>query len=204
MKIFSANDSIFQKVALDYLEQGDVDHSIPSEGHVDDAARWSPEPETKNKYATEDDHDRLRDAGFAKPEDEDGSYIKWHEGDEADVHRISHAIWPSQGGLWTHVKQDLNLPWPDQYVKTHHPDLTGALREYNRYRMAEPRRYLSSYDPQFEDNRTCLYYMNCNNPASAVYDHPQFGPIPTCDEHGAKKGIKDTERWHPYLEGFEE
>lgn len=52
----------------------------------------------------------------------------------------------------------------------------------------------------FENNRTCNYYVNCTNPAAAEYDHPQLGRIPMCNEHGAKKGVKDTERWHPYPE----
>jgi hypothetical protein len=142
MRILAAADSIFHmRLALDYLDQGDVDHSIPSDGHVDDAARWSPEPETRNQYATEEEHDRLRDAGFGKPEDEGGSYMRWHNGGSEDTRRIQHVIWPHSDGTWIHVKQDTNLPWPAQYEKTEHPDLTSALREYNGYRMAEPHRY---------------------------------------------------------------
>lgn len=141
MRILAATDSVFYKHALDYLTEGDVDYSIPSEGHIEDAARWSPEPETRNQFASEEDHDRLRDVGFAKPEDENGSYMKWHPGDEADVYKIQHIIWPNQDGTWTHVKQDRNYPHPADYIRTEHPNLTGALREYNGYRMAQPRRY---------------------------------------------------------------
>jgi hypothetical protein len=142
MRILAAVDNIFhRRHALDYLQQGDVDHSIPSTGHVDDAARWSPEPETRHRYATEDDHDRLRDAGFGKPEGDGGSYMKWHPGRGENSYNVQYAIWPNSDGSWTHVKQDRNLPWPEQYAKTEHPDLSGALREYNGYRMAEPSRY---------------------------------------------------------------
>jgi hypothetical protein len=134
MRILAATDSIFQKRALDYLDQGDVDHSVPSSGHVDDAARWNPEGETRNQHASREDHDRLRDAGFGKPEDEGGSYMRWHEGDGENSYNVQHAIWPNPDGSWTHVKQDRNLPWPAQYVKTEHPDLSGALRQYRSAR----------------------------------------------------------------------
>lgn len=130
------------KQALDYLDQGDVDHSIPSTGHVDDAARWSSEPEVRNQYASEEEHERLRDAGFGRPEDEGGSYMRTHPGSESDRYRIQHAVWPQPSGTWVHVKQDRNQPHPLDYVKTEHPNLSAALREYNKHRNAEPHRYV--------------------------------------------------------------
>lgn len=63
-------------------------------------------------------------------------------------------------------------------------------------------RKFAANDPQYENNRTCAYYVRCTNPAVADYHHPVHGvAIPTCDEHGEKKGIKGSENWHQYPEG---